>query len=203
MKKNKVNQIDHEHSPAWAFATEQRQRWAYWLDAFTPEECDTIINNCSVYKTLKAQTQGNTDDDYRVSDITWINPTVDFNWMYNRLANITIDLNERFFGFDLWGFGEALQFTRYQAPSGKYDSHIDCFSIGGAIRKLSFVLQLSDSSDYEGGDLELIYEKIPEKLPRKRGTLLVFPSFTLHRVTPITKGSRHSLVGWVTGPAFK
>jgi PKHD-type hydroxylase len=196
------NKIDYKSSAAWAFKSEHRQRWAYWDDAFTPQECDMIISDCNVYKLMRAKTLGNTDSDIRDSDVTWINPEQNFEWMYRRITDIATNLNERFFGFDLWGFGESLQFTRYQAPAGKYDSHVDCTN-GGVIRKLSLTVQLTDPSEYEGGDFEFIDQTTPEKLSRKRGTVLVFPSFSLHRVTPVTQGVRHSLVGWITGPAFK
>ena len=197
------NKTDYKTAPAWAFKSEQRERWAYWDNAFTPEECDMIISDCNVYNLMKGKTLGETDaSDIRDSDITWISPEKNFEWMYRRLTDISTNLNDRFFGFDLWGFGESLQFTRYQAPAGKYDSHVDC-TTNGVIRKLSIVVQLSDPSEYEGGDFEYIDQTNPEKLPRTRGTLLAFPSFALHRVTPVTKGTRHSLVGWITGPSFK
>jgi len=71
------------------------------------------------------------------------------------------------------------------------------------IRKLSVSLQLNKSKDYEGGDLNLYYNNNPIKMLREQGTLIVFPSYTLHEVTPITKGERNSLVAWVSGKQFK
>ena len=64
-------------------------------------------------------------------------------------------------------------------------------------------IQLSDSDDYEGGDLELMFREEPVKLDRTRGTLVAFPSFMLHRVTPVTRGTRWSLVAWITGPRWR
>jgi PKHD-type hydroxylase len=197
------NKLDHKPDPSWAFKTEQRQRWAYWDNLFTPEECDMIISDCNVYNLMRGQVIGNSNhESVRDSDITWITPQKNFEWMYNRLTGAVVSLNDRYFGFDLWGFGESLQFTKYEAPAGKYDSHVDC-SLNASIRKLSIVLQLSDPKDYEGGDFEIIDQNDPEKLLRSRGTLLAFPSFTMHRVTPVTQGTRYSLVGWITGPSFK
>ena len=93
-----------------------------------------------------------------------------------------------------------MQFTNYKAPGGKYDSHVDrCYNT--PIRKLSVIVLLSD--EFEGGDFELICDDNPIKLEMKKGKLFAFPSFILHRVKPITKGERNSLVGWVTGPNFK
>ena len=70
-------------------------------------------------------------------------------------------------------------------------------------RKLSFSLLLSDSDDYEGGDLLLHTQIQPTETKRKKGTIIFFPSYTLHEVTKVTKGTRCALVGWATGPAFK
>jgi PKHD-type hydroxylase len=70
-------------------------------------------------------------------------------------------------------------------------------------RKLSFSLVLSDNSEYDGGTFEVMYSKKPEQLQQKKGRLLVFPSYMLHRVNPVTRGTRKSLVFWVVGPKFR
>jgi PKHD-type hydroxylase len=70
-------------------------------------------------------------------------------------------------------------------------------------RKLSFSLILSDSSEYEGGDFEILHGSFPDKLEQKRGRILAFPSYIVHRVTPIISGSRRSIVFWALGPKFK
>ena len=111
-------------------------------------------------------------------------------------------MNKRFFGFDLYGFTEGLQFTNYQAPTGRYDSHVDR-AFDTSIRKLSITIQLSNPKDYEGGNLELINSNKPTICEKEQGKLYAFPSFVLHRVTPIIKGERNSLVGWITGKNFK
>ena len=72
------------------------------------------------------------------------------------------------------------------------------------VRKLSFVLQLSDPDDYEGGNLQLLDESGNNYFaPRKRGTMILFDSRTQHRVLKVTKGRRKSLVGWTVGPRWK
>ncbi|MDA8015328.1 MAG: 2OG-Fe(II) oxygenase, partial [Gammaproteobacteria bacterium] len=67
------------------------------------------------------------------------------------------------------------------------------------------VVQLSDADEYEGGDFQMHYVKAhpPADIIRKRGTVLIFPSLLLHRVTPVTSGVRYSLVGWYVGPSWK
>jgi len=90
------------------------------------------------------------------------------------------------------GFGDT------NAAIGLDDWHTD-FAGTRPFRKLSVSIQLSDPEDYEGGDLELLYGTEPQKLDRSRGALIVFPSFMLHRVTPVTRGARWSLVAWLLG----
>jgi len=69
-------------------------------------------------------------------------------------------------------------------------------------RKLSLVLQLSDPKDYEGGELILHLSEEPTVVPKKQGYVTIFPSFVLHEVTPVTSGTRHSLVSWISGKPF-
>ena len=73
----------------------------------------------------------------------------------------------------------------------------------GLVRKLSVSLQLSDPNDYDGGDLVINTGGGLQKMKREQGTITVFPSYNLHKVMPIERGTRYSLVGWVSGPNFK
>jgi PKHD-type hydroxylase len=87
--------------------------------------------------------------------------------------------------------------------NSNYQKHMD---LGRPFpnRKLSFSIQLSDNNEYTGGDLRFHYIKTqPEIAPRTRGKIIFFPTWTVHDVTPVTQGIRHSLVGWVNGPNFK
>ena len=99
-----------------------------------------------------------------------------------------------------------MQLTNYDSEEqGMYGWHVD---MGGhtdrPCRKLSIVLQLSDPVEYEGGVLELQPSGANiVRMRKQRGLIIAFPSWTLHQVTPVTQGSRQSLVAWITGPAFK
>ena len=75
--------------------------------------------------------------------------------------------------------------------------------MSGNVRKLSFSVQLNDPKDYKGGELNLYTSEKPETMKKEQGTLILFPSFILHEVTPVTKGERNALVSWVTGKQFK
>jgi PKHD-type hydroxylase len=107
--------------------------------------------------------------------------------------------------YDLWGFWDPIQYTAYSAERGGHcDWHDDQHDSPGALpRKLSLVLLLSDETAYEGGDFES-FDRGPRPIGvRTKGALIVFPSFLSHRVTPVTKGYRQSLVAWITGPKFR
>ena len=111
-------------------------------------------------------------------------------------------MNAQHFRFDLTGFGEALQLTNYdQSENGMYGWHQDYG--GGVSRKLSMAVQLTDPSEYEGGNLQVMTSSEPQNVRKQRGLIAIFPSYVMHQVTPVTQGSRQSLVTWVSGPAFK
>ena len=113
-----------------------------------------------------------------------------------------LKINLPFFKFDLYGFNEFLQFTNYTAPGAKYGKHIDR-ATDFSIRKISMSIQLTDPSTYEGGELCLYDSNEGVEMDKAQGKLIIFPSYVLHEVKPVTKGERNSLVGWVTGSPFK
>lgn len=188
---------------SWSLKPDTVDNWAYWEKAFSNEECDEIIKYCKKRKLSDGLVNNphSMDEKYRHSKILFFGPG-EMDWVFRKLTDICLNLNDRFFGFDLWGFGEGLQFTEYNAPGGKYNYHLDrCFD--KPVRKLSLVVQLTDPKKYEEGNLELLLSDEPTKINREKGYLVLFPSYILHRVTPIKKGTRHSLVGWITGKPFR
>ena len=95
-----------------------------------------------------------------------------------------------------------MQFTKYANIGDGYNSQVDIVpGSSPSYRKLSFSLQLTDENDYEGCDLEFVASN--ELAPRERGAIIFFPSFVMHRVTPLISGERNAMVGWVCGPNFK
>ena len=181
--------------------------FAWWQGAFSEEELNWLQQQAKV-ASQEAQVGGRSGDgsvnqEIRRSELNWLTNTEETRWVFERLAHVVSSLNADYFGFDLTGFGEPLQLTNYhEARQGMYDWHQD-FGASGISRKLSLVLQLSDPSDYEGGNLEIMTKGESTVLPKERGTIVVFPSWTVHRVTPVMKGTRQSLVLWVSGPMFK
>lgn len=193
--------MDRYHT-AWQFQLDKTENFAFWQGAFSEEECEKIIqignknvlNDAAVFNPQK--------NSVRTSKVSWLYPNDEMEWVFKRVTDIVVNLNDRFFGFDLFGAAEGFQFTKYEAPSGKYGKHIDR-APNTLVRKLSFTLQLSDPKDYEGGELRLHLEDKPEKISKQRGYVCLFPSYVLHEVTPVTKGTRYSLVSWITGKPFK
>jgi PKHD-type hydroxylase len=187
----------------WPFKLDSVENWAWSNNVFTPEELDAIIEVGNSTELLKASTYGPVQDDKnRNSYVTFLQPNEYTNWIFSKFAGVITSINQQFFGFDLNGMEQGLQFTRYKAPGQHYDWHIDK-GYNTPVRKLSVSLQLSDPADYKGGELELMFGRKAEKLPRERGLMVLFPSYVLHRVRPVTQGTRYSLVCWVSGPPFK
>lgn len=181
---------------------DKTETWAYTPKILTKEQCEQVIKLGEALLPDTAKTFGGVVSDVRDSKVSWIQPSQESEWLFRHMTDVVNNLNQNFFKFDLDGFGEGFQFTKYEAPAGKYDAHIDK-SYGRGIRKLSVVVQLSDPADYEGGDLCIQTSNEPQPMQKEQGFLVAFPSYTLHGVTPVTKGTRYSLVAWLTGPAFK
>lgn len=139
--------------------------------------------------------------DHRDSRVAWLHRTEQTVWLYDRLQPVLKEANRRFFKMKLSGYTEALQLTEY-AEGQYYDWHTDFGPGRSSIRKLSFVVQLSDPESYEGGDLQVMNSRDPHAMPRDQGIIIMFPAFILHRVTAVTRGVRRSLVGWIGGPPF-
>jgi len=186
---------------SWNFNLDTIHNYAFSKNAFTPEECEKIINIANNKRYVTGITSGNIPD-IRESEISWLYVNDDLEWLYRRLTDIILDLNNKYFNFDIFGLSEGLQFTNYKAPSGRYGKHMDR-GYKSVVRKLSISIQLTDPKKYKGGELFLYDNEIGEQLTKDQGTLVMFPSFMLHEVKPVTEGERNSLVAWVTGNQFR
>ena len=198
----KLHEPKFENS-SWNFEADQVNLYAFWNNAFSKEECQTIINIAKDKGLIKGSTKGKSIKNVRDSKISWLYPVDGMDWVFRRVTDIVLNLNEKFFKFDLFGINEGFQFTNYEAPSGKYGKHVDR-GMNMLVRKLSISIQLTNPEEYEGGELKLYDgEEDGTLMDKTQGTLIIFPSYILHEVTPITKGERNSLVTWVTGNQFK
>jgi PKHD-type hydroxylase len=139
----------------------------------------------------------------RRSQVVFLGLEDKYRWLYERVGAAAQECNRMFFGVDIASVEPNIQLARYDASDqGHYTWHTD---FGGyrPLRKVSVTIQLSRSEDYDGGDLELFFGNEPRKLERTRGAFIAFPSFVLHRVTPVTRGTRWSLVAWILGNRWR
>lgn len=190
-----------ERAASWSFYVDKVETFAYFNKVFSKNQCESIIKIGKKNLDLASVGGGFVNKKIRDSKTSWIAPTENNKWIFQKLTDIILTVNKEFFNFDLWGMAEGLQFTEYTEPAGMYNPHVDCM-FNGNIRKLSLSVQLSDPNDYEGGDF-VINNGDEIILPKEQGTLFAFPSYVLHGVKPVTKGTRYSLVAWITGPQFK
>jgi PKHD-type hydroxylase len=175
----------------------------YWIEhAFNGQELEWLENLQNLYNFETASTIAGDTNDFRKSKIKWMHHDDASAWVYDRLKDLSVEANG-VWKFNLHTIVDSIQYTEYYEGGGHYGWHTD---IGpGSInhRKISITIQLSDDDEYEGGDFELWTGGEFKTLPRKKGCAILFPSFLLHRVTPVTKGTRKSLVLWVGGESFK
>ena len=153
----------------------------------------------------------------RSSNVVWMDPV----WIYRELHPLVHEANKNAGWNFQWDFSESCQFTKY-VKGQYYDWHCDSWDRPyvrdnlnapdhGKIRKLSVTVTLSDPKEYKGGELEFDFRNLDPDKPKKtikckeilpKGSLVVFPSFVWHRVCPIKKGERKSLVIWNLGYPF-
>jgi len=207
----------------------------YFKSALTPRFCDDVIKyglaqQGTMAITNKYRKKRNLDkkplDNEEVkdlkytrnSDIVWLDDT----WIYKEIHPFVHEANKKAGWNFNWDSSESCQFTKYKLNQ-YYEWHCDSWDKAyqtkgfdnGKIRKLSMTCQLTDGSEYSGGDLEFDFRqyepprrdeskhliKATEILPK--GSVIIFPSFVWHRVKPVTRGIRYSLVVWHLGYPFK
>jgi len=149
------------------------------------------------------------DEAIRISNVKFYYPNEETFWIFEKL-NYIIELNnQHVWNFDLNGY-DSFQYTEYYASEGgKYDFHADLEyserqKSDPQTRKLSLSVILNEPGvDFEGGEFQILLGNDPITIPQTTGAVFFFPSWVLHRVTPVTKGTRKSMVVWVTGPKFR
>ena len=176
---------------------------------FTPKKCQMIINAGKAEPKQNAQVGSNInkedgilDTKTRTSHISWI-PFKKMPEMYKDKEKIMKATNGNHFGFDGMTLTEYAQYTEYP-EGGFYDWHVDndvTMQHEPPVRKISMTCLLSPENEFEGGDLELMSEDKVAKI--KQGHAVFFASFIRHRVKPVIRGNRKSLVMWFGGPPFK
>lgn len=185
-----------------------------WNELFSDEELDQILNVCLDLPREPAHVGTERSDEtinspVRKSEVGWLNRNVDNEWIFSRYDGAVQRMNSALFGIDIYPLNQ-LQFTVYNEDGGHYEWHWDMkyapepnAPLIERQRKLSVVTQLSDPEDYEGGVLQVgpcgrIFD-----IDKEKGLTYMFTSFVNHRVTPVTSGTRYSLVGWFEGPDWR
>ena len=174
---------------------------------FTPEQCQQIIARGESLKQQQAEVgsagpDGRHDTKKRITTISWIG-FKEMPEMYPIIEDTVIKANNNHFGFDGIKLTEPAQYTHYPV-GGFYEWHTDNDVVGlnqPPVRKISMTLLLSPENEFEGGELELMEKGKRGKL--QQGQAIFFASFIPHRVKPILKGERKSLVMWFGGPSFR
>lgn len=197
-------------------------KYHYWYfqNALSIKFCEDIIElgkSLQKKKAVVGRNKVSTKEVQKIrkSNVAWLND----QWIYKELqpyiqqANINAGWNFQ------WDFSESCQFTEYK-KNQFYDWHCDSWdeaydapenpNTHGKIRKLSVTVSLSDPKDYTGGELQFDCRNRPDGKPNiitckeisPKGSIVVFPSQVWHRVTPVTKGTRYSLVIWNLGKPF-
>jgi PKHD-type hydroxylase len=182
------------------------QNYYYYSEGFSKSELKKIDKGIKKLSLNKASTAGiNNKDDIRSSKVRWIPQDTEWLWLYKKLSEYISAANETLWDFDLHHIPEQIQFTEYYATeNGHYTWHQDIGPGTLSKRKISITVQLSEPDEYEGGDLEMWGGgNNVTTAYRGAGSVFIFPSYMMHRVTPVTKGVRKSFVLWVGGSHYR
>lgn len=184
----------------------QNNAWApvvTFPNLFSQQECEDVIGLFP--ETLEKSTvqgtiaQGHIETEHFRARVGFLPHTETNDALYRKIYNITQQTNNECWNFDLYGM-DLLRLAKY-GTGDELGWHLDINTAESSLRKISFVILLSD--DHEGGDLEFLIGRNNRSAKRGIGTVILFPSYVMHRVTPVTKGVRKTLVGWVIGPPYR
>ena len=180
--------------------------YMWYKGLFNPAEVDKVRSLWNPEKMIDAQVNSGEKDvkrnDLRNSEIMFIAADKNNDWIYEKLSLACIQANSNRYKFDITGFQTELQLANYGIRNF-FEWHMDFGTGDLSNRKLSITVQLSDPDEYEGGELQFMINQNIFTATKEKGTAIIFPSFALHRVTPITKGTRKSIVGWISGTPYR
>lgn len=185
---------------------DQVAKFAAIKGCFSKQECEQIIAIGKYLQAIDGKISSSgvkagdweTEHKIRKSVVRCLPPTSETEWIFAKMEKV-VEFANQHFRYDLYGF-ERFQYASY-TEGGHYNWHIDLGPGQESSRKLSISLQLSNPADYQGGQLEFVGETSAGD--NDQGSVIIFPSFLGHRVTPVLSGIRHAIVAWVHGPAFR
>jgi PKHD-type hydroxylase len=182
------------------------------IDGVFPREAIGFLNAVADAEAHRAEAGGVVHPDasrhierhVRRSRVSWLSHSAETRPLYEMVAQLVAHANQQVFRYELSGLNEPAQLATYRAEEeGFYGWHVD---IGGgplANRKISLVIPLTDPAAYQGGGFEVFHDSEPSPIEMPLGRVVMFPSYLLHRVRPVTAGVRRSLALWVSGPPFR
>jgi PKHD-type hydroxylase len=185
------------------------QNYYWYQNGFSKEELIKVHEGVSNLPFSEATVFGNDNPEIikkiRSSSVKWIPKTDEWMWLYEKLLDMASTANREVWKFNLISAPELIQYTEYyDTAGGHYDWHQDIGPGIGSSRKVSLTVQLSDPSEYDGGDLQL-WRGGDDVVNAEKGAgvVFIFPSYMMHRVTQVTKGTRRSFVLWVGGDHYR
>ena len=183
----------------------QQLELIYSYDFLSNEECDVLIGLTEVIDGTDGKvSHDDFNKEYRnVKEIPLHMMGSKMSWLADRIQTAIVDFNQQFFRFDLLALDGMTLLSYSAAENSQYRAHSDCLYNEGLMRKLTVIIQLSDPDSYEGGETLVADGESWIPIKTTRGSINVFPSFMNHVVKPITKGTRHCVVTWISGPPFK
>jgi len=168
----------------------------------TDEEIQRIRDIGDALETTNVKLYGRFDDRKVRATGSHFGLNDETAWLYARMAKVAQQINAANYRYDLTGFHENFYYLTYRT-GGHFNWHVDIGGQTPAPRKLSLVLQLSDPSEYEGGDFNVMIADHYDTADKRKGLITAFPAFKIHRVTPVTKGVRRTLSMFLAGPNFR
>ena len=177
----------------------------YWFkNGFSKEHLNRLSKDIESIPFVDATTFTEPNPTIRKSKVKWIPQNETFEWLYDLIKELAVEANS-IWKFDIHTIIEQIQYTEYYAAdNGHYTWHQDIGPGNASKRKISVTIQLSDTTEYEGGDLQIWRggDSI-QTVPRGAGVSVLFPSYMMHRVSPMKRGIRKSLVLWIGGSHYK
>ena len=185
------------------------QNYYWYKEGFSREELNKIYDGVARLPLNDATVFGSDNPEIikkiRSSSVKWIPKNDEWMWLYEKLMDMAATANNEVWKFNLISANELIQYTEYyDTQEGHYDWHQDIGPGIGTQRKVSITVQLSEADEYEGGDLEMWSGGDNVAVAeRGAGVVFIFPSYMMHRVTKVTKGTRRSFVLWVGGDHYR
>jgi len=168
---------------------------------------DKIVKNNYTFSKGKtgSVTNNTVTDSYKTNnrDIAYLDFTPNIEWLYNLLFPLVIQANHEIYHFDIDHVTDPIHYVIYPENGGHLTWHMDIGQYETNVRKLAMTVQLSDPNEYEGGEFEIWNGDKFQEVPRQKGDVIIFPTFLMHRIKPITKGQRKCLVFWAGGRPFR